>query len=161
VICDTCVCDEKGANLAWELSPFRNAYVLDPGRTEDQVDMTEPSKFTLYLFRYVDNVVSGEFVNLAIALVENSDSLDRFVGFKVMKDWARLKQFFPRADVDNLRSWCNNLSNEIKRAECSADLLATLENASTNIDLKVESHAVLSHKATEAELTSLATSYLH
>src|SRR5258706_13404085 len=128
-----------------EFSHFENDAFTIWHRTEDQGEMTEPSKFTLYVFRYVDNVVNGEFVNLALALVEVSDSLDRFVGFEVMQNWARLKAFFPNADVGNIKSWCNNLSNDIQRPNDSAELFVTLENASTNIELTVESHAVLSN----------------
>ena len=122
--------------------------------------MTEPSKFTFYVFRYIDNIVSGEFVNLAICLVEDSDRPDRFIGFEVMQDWDRLKSFFPRADVGNLKSWCHNLSNDLRQTKQSSDLIRTLENSSVNIEVFVESQAVLSHKQPETELRLLADTYL-
>jgi len=122
--------------------------------------MTKPSKFNFYVFRYLDNVVSGEFVNLAICLVEDSDRADRFVAFEVMQNWARLQAFFPNADVENLKSWCRNLSNDIHQAKRSADLFRMLENSSGNIDVSVHSQAVLSHKQPEAEMKFLADTYL-
>lgn len=122
--------------------------------------MTDPTKFKFYVFRYLDNVVSGEFVNLAICLVEDSEHPDRFVGFKTVQDWARLKAFFPQADVENLKSWCHSLSSDIHQAKRSADLCRALEDSSGNIEVSVTSQAVLSHSEPEAEMRFLADAYL-
>jgi hypothetical protein len=128
--------------------------------TENCAVMTDETKFKLYLFRYTGNIVSGEFVNLAVCLVEDSDYPGRFVGFEVLKDWSRLKGFFPDADVNFLKSWCHNLADDIRQAKRSADLFQTLENSSGSIDVSVESRAVLSHKQPEAEMKFLTDSYL-
>ena len=143
--------------MGQDFSRFENIVVM----RNDEVESVEPGRLKLYLFRYVDNVANGEFVNLAIALVEESAAIDRFVGFSVMEDWVRLKAFFPNADVENLKSWCAFLSDEIQRTKVSAELSVTLENASTNIEVTVQSQGVLSLKSPEDEMKSLAGLYLH
>jgi hypothetical protein len=122
--------------------------------------MSEATKFKLYVFRYSDNVISGESANLAICLVEDSDHPDRFVGFEIIKDWSRVKGFFPNADVEFLKSWCHDLANQLNQAKGSADLFSTLENCSGNIAVSVDSQALLSHKRPNVEMKFLTHSYL-
>lgn len=122
--------------------------------------MVEETKFKLYVFRYIDNVIGGEFVNLAICLVEESDRSARFLGFEAIKDWSRLKSFFPHADVDSLKSWCDGLANDLQRSNGSRELFGELENLSGNIAVTVWSRPLLSDQPPEVEMESQANLYL-
>jgi len=153
-------CDESRARTGTQVLKLELRDHCWHSNTGNCVVMTDEIKFKLYVFRYSGNIVSGEFVTLAICLVEDSDHPDRFVGFEAMKNWSRLKGFFPKADVEFLKSWCRNLADEIRKAKRSVELFQTLENSSGSIDVSVELRAVLSHKQPEAEMKFLTNSYL-
>ena len=118
----------------------------------------EPNKFKLYIFRYVDNVLRGESVNLAICLVEDSEHPPRFMGFETIQDWARVQSVFPMADIESLKSWCGGTARDLQQSNSLLELLSELENLSTNIT--VHSQPLTSDKSPDVEMRVQAALHL-
>jgi hypothetical protein len=114
----------------------------------------------LYIFRYVQNVVSGEFANIAVCLVEDSPDPKRFICFETTNDWVALHRFFPDADIEFLRNWCRGVAAEIRATKTPEQLLSVLENLSTNIDVVVSRYQLTKDQGFEHEIRALISSYL-
>ena len=122
--------------------------------------MTEPTKLKLYVFSYIGNVVRGEFANVAICLVEISDSPDRFIAFDITRNWSRIQAFFPQADTAAVRNWCVALKDDVLQPGRTQDSLNFLESLSGTVSVSVQEKAMLTSKPPAEEMQSLVALYL-
>ena len=121
-----------------------------------------------FLLRYVPNVVKGEFVNIAVVLLEEGEN--GFTDVRFLRDWRRVRGVNPDADIELLESYeeelrrllrsrapeISNYRGPMSRREW---LLAELEKSLSGTLELAPMKAVLT-ESPPAELGLLAQAYL-
>lgn len=69
--------------------------------------MTDFKQCDFFLLRYVPDVVKGEFVNIGVALLEDSDG--GFTGVRFVRDWRRARGLDPEVDTELLEAYEEDL----------------------------------------------------
>ena len=93
--------------------------------------------FQIFVVRYVGDLTSGKFMNIAICMSEISGRDDRFLACQYTEEWDKLEVLFPDADIDFLKDWCE----AVRKGFCSPDtnrmVQEGLEDCSCNIDVSL------------------------
>jgi hypothetical protein len=85
-----------------------------------------------FLLRYVPNVLTGEFVNIALVMWESGEGAQNFRNVRLRQDWNRVLQFDPDTDIEVLAALCAEISNLLQSAPDLQLLIRKLENSLCN-----------------------------
>ena len=123
--------------------------------------MTERRNYILMVFRYIENIVREEFVNLAVCLVEDRDAADSFAGFVPTQNWERIQAFFPQADISFLREWCAATLHYVEsHADPNKVLIEKLSVIDGNISVVVHKRGMQTANSPTDEMHELTKMYL-
>jgi hypothetical protein len=92
--------------------------------------------FEFFLLRYMPNVVKGEFVNIAVVLIEstaNEPGLEPFADVRFARDWQRVRCLDPQADVEMLLALEREIRAELATTHGRDDLLHRFEDSFSNV----------------------------
>lgn len=67
-----------------------------------------------YLLRYVPDAVKGEFVNVGVVLLENSESTGAFTDIQLTRDWRRVRCLDPDVDTALLQALVQDLRSKLQ-----------------------------------------------
>ena len=93
--------------------------------------------FQIFVVRYVGDITSGKFMNIAICMSEISNGDGRFLACEYTDEWEKLKVLFPDADVEFLKDWCDAVRKEFCCPDTNRMVQDGLEDCSSNIDVSV------------------------
>jgi hypothetical protein len=92
--------------------------------------------FEFFLLRYVPDVVKGEFVNIAVLLIEsgaNEPGLEPFADVRFARDWHRVRCLDPQADMEMLGALEREIRAELATRHGRDDLLHRFEDSFSNV----------------------------
>jgi SOS regulatory protein LexA len=96
-------------------------------------EQSPAGEFDCSLFRYVPNILSGEFLNIGLVMWGLADDAHAFSGLRFRQDWSRILQFDPDADVEVLAAMCTEISVLIEETSDRGLVRRKLENSLSNI----------------------------
>lgn len=109
-----------------------------------------------FLFRYVPDVVKGEFVNIGVLLREAAGAETRATGVRFTRDWSRVRCLHADADVALLEGLEQEISDRVRVGVSAREpkaVLEVLEDSLSNSVQMTEPRATLAENvATEIEL---------
>ena len=76
--------------------------------------MASLRKCEFYVLRYLPDVVKGEFVNVGVVLLENSEGESAFSDMRLTRDWRRAQCFDPDIDIGLLQAFEDDLRNRLQ-----------------------------------------------
>ena len=76
--------------------------------------MADIRKCEFFVLRYVPDVVKGEFVNVGVVLLENSEADAAFTDVQLTRDWRRARCLDPDIDVGLLESLVQDLRGKLQ-----------------------------------------------
>jgi hypothetical protein len=125
--------------------------------------MAGKKQLEFFLLRYVPNVLSDEFVNIGVVLVEpetnEAPGEDRFADARFTRDWQRVSRVDPQADVEMLVALGRDLRARLAAPWDREVLLRTMkESFSNTIQLSPVRRCQAEDPAREIE--TLASMYL-
>ena len=125
--------------------------------------MAEKKQLEFFLLRYVPNVLSDEFVNIGVVLVEpetnEAPGGDRFADARFTRDWQRVWRVDPQADVEMLVALGREVRGRLAAPQDREVLLRTMkESFSNTIQLSPVRRCQAEDPAREIE--TLASMYL-
>lgn len=85
-----------------------------------------------YLFRYVPNAVSGEFINIGLMMWEPGENLEAFADIRFRQDWNRVLQFDPEADIAFLAAASSEICLLVNNSADRAGAIRKFEHALSN-----------------------------
>jgi SOS regulatory protein LexA len=94
---------------------------------------SQAADYECRLFRYVPNVLSGEFLNVGLMMCDSMLSDQGFADLRFRQDWSRILQFDPDADVELLAAVCSDISTTLQSTSDRALLKHKLENSLSNV----------------------------
>ncbi len=117
--------------------------------------MQERVPCEFFLFRYVPDVVKGEFVNIGVLLRETADRGARVSEVRFTRDWSRMRCLDADADVALLEGLEQEIAERLRGGVSARDpkaVLETLEDSLSNSIQMTEGKATLAENAaTEIE----------
>jgi hypothetical protein len=99
--------------------------------------------FQIFVVRYVGNIASGKFMNIAICMSEISDGDRRFLACECTDEWEKLEAQFPDADIDFLKEWCEAVRKEFCCPDTNRMVQERLEDCSSTIDVSVSRRTLM------------------
>src|SRR5579863_4465210 len=122
--------------------------------------MTDESKLkkcTLFLVRYVPDLVRDESVNIGIFLYSPQE---RYLGSMFTDDFRRVKRFHPRADVELLRELQPDFEKQIEEHESDLEsYIQSMQESFSNLIQLAEPHTWLLAEP-QNEIQSLFARYV-
>lgn len=118
--------------------------------------------FEFFLLRYVPDVVKGEFVNIAVVLIEagaNEPGLEPFADVRFARDWRRVRCLDPQADVEMLAAVEREIRVELATPHGRDDLLHRLEDSFSNV-IQLSPRKGCFAENPEREIEIMASTYL-
>ncbi len=118
--------------------------------------MQERVPCEFFLFRYVPDVVKGEFVNIGVLLREAAGVGTRATGVRFTRDWSRVRCLHADADVALLEGLEQEITEQVRVGVSAREpkaVLEVLEDSLSNSVQMTEPRATLAENvATEIEL---------
>ena len=118
--------------------------------------MQERVPCEFFLFRYVPDVVKGEFVNIGVLLREAAGAGTRTPGVRFTRDWSRVRCLHADADVALLEGLEQEIAERVRVGVSAREpktVLEVLEDSLSNSVQMTEPRATLAENvATEIEL---------
>ena len=94
---------------------------------------SQTADYECCLFRYVPNVLSGEFLNIGLMMCDLTLTEDSFADLRFRRDWNRIVQFDPNADMEMLSAICGEISTLFQDAPDRALVKRKLESSLSNV----------------------------
>jgi hypothetical protein len=111
--------------------------------------------FQIFMVRYVGNIASGKFMNIAVCMSEISDGDSRLLACECTDEWEQLEALFPGADIDFLKDWCEAVRKEFCSPDTNRMVQERLKDCSSNIDVEVSRMTLLATDDPDRELRKL------
>ena len=92
---------------------------------------SESGVYECSLLRYVPNVLSGEFLNIGLMMSDLSAE-QSFSDLRFRRDWSRILQFDPEADVEVVAAMCAEISVVLQNAPDRSEVRRKLANLLCN-----------------------------
>jgi hypothetical protein len=87
-----------------------------------------PRQLQFFTLRYTPNIVTGEFINIAVILVDPSGG---FWGVRFVSDWHQVLAFDPDADIEMLEALGNDIEGQFRSGK-GKEILKTMEDSFSN-----------------------------
>jgi hypothetical protein len=81
-----------------------------------------------FTLRYAPNIVTGEFINIAVILFDPSGG---FCGVRFVNDWQRVRTFDSDADVEMLEGLSRDIEGQFRSGK-GEEILKTMEDSFSN-----------------------------
>src|SRR4051812_16226963 len=96
--------------------------------------MHPASEFECFVFLYVPNVLTGEYINVGVVMWElrHGENLPR-VETHFRQDWNRVLQFDPDADLELLAGICTEISLLLQQSPERQTVRRKLETSFSNV----------------------------
>src|SRR5690242_8552405 len=91
--------------------------------------MAERRQLEFFLLRYVPDAVKGEFVNFGVMAFENGPEGSQLIDVRITKDWGRVENLDPEADLDVLEALGKELRTGIGQKSNQIALLKRMEDS--------------------------------
>jgi SOS regulatory protein LexA len=121
--------------------------------------MHQASEFECFLFRYVPNLVTREYVNVGVVMWELAEVEQARVETHFRQEWSRILQFHPDADVEWLVAACTEISLLLQQSPDRARLRKKLETSLSNV-LQLSDCWTIRTGEPAHEISTLAAMYL-
>jgi hypothetical protein len=116
---------------------------------------TMSRQLQFFTLRYTPNIVTGEFINIAVVLYDPSGG---FCGIRFVSDWQRVRRFDADADIKMLEALSVDIEGQFRRGK-GEEILKTMEDSFSNaVQLSPRTFHLVSDPAQEIE--KLAFRYL-
>ena len=122
--------------------------------------MVEKRKLEFFLLRYVADAVKGEFVNIGLVALQAANDEAKLLDVCLPRDWERVLRSDPQADVNVFEAMQRELQREIGETRERAALLRRIEDSFSGALQMSPVIPVLTEKAVEEEIQTLAKMYL-
>ncbi len=105
--------------------------------------------------RYTPNIVTGEFVNIAVILFDPSGG---FCGVRFVSDWQHVQIFDPDADIEMLEALRRDIEGQFRSGK-GEEILKTMEDSFSNA---IQLSPGTTHQVNDPgkEIEKLASRYL-
>ena len=118
--------------------------------------------FDFFVLRYVPDIVKGEFINIAVVLMQFGPidpGLGLLAEVRFARDWQRVRCLDPRADVEMLAALEREIRAELSTPHGRADLLHQFEDSFSNVIQLSSIKGVLTEDP-KREIEVMASMYL-
>jgi hypothetical protein len=95
--------------------------------------MTEKRQLEFFVLRYVPKVVTEEFVNIAVVMLEPTIDSRGFAAVLFVESWKRVKSLDPGADIEMLDAFKQEVSEQLQDVTHREELLRLLEDSFSNV----------------------------
>ena len=95
--------------------------------------MADRRQLEFFLLRYVPDAVKGEFVNFGVMAMENGPEGSQLIDVRITKDWGRVENLDPEADVDVLEALGKELRAEIGQKSDQTTLRKRMEDSFSGV----------------------------
>ena len=119
---------------------------------------TQAPELACFLLRYVPNVLTGEFVNIGLAMWESVHGEENLVDIRFRQDWNRVLQFDPDADIEVLAAVCMEMSLLLQQSPDRAVIKRKLESSLSNV-IQLSDCWIVHAENPAREMDKLATTY--
>jgi hypothetical protein len=89
---------------------------------------TIPRQLQFFTLRYTPNLVTGEFINIAVILFDISGG---FCGVRFLSDWQQVEAFDPDADITMLEALGREIEGQFRRGK-GEEILKTMQDSFSN-----------------------------
>jgi hypothetical protein len=87
-----------------------------------------PQQLQFFTLRYMPNIATGEFINIAVILFDPSGG---FCGVRFMTDWQQVQAFDPDADIKTLEAVGREIEEQFRSGK-GEEILKTMEDSFSN-----------------------------
>jgi Protein of unknown function (DUF3037) len=95
--------------------------------------MTEKRQLEFFLLRYVPKVVTEEFVNIAVVMLEPSSDPQGFMDVCFAENWKHVRSIDPGADIEMLDGLKQEFIKQLEDVPRRGALLRLLEESFSNV----------------------------
>ena len=95
--------------------------------------MTEKRQLEFFLVRYVPKVVTEEFVNIAVVMLEPTIDSQGFADVRFAESWKQVKSLDPGADIEMLDALKQEFREQLQDVAQRGALLRLLEDSFSNV----------------------------
>jgi hypothetical protein len=121
--------------------------------------MTEKRQLEFFLLRYVPKVVTEEFVNIAVVILEPAIDSQGFADVRFAENWKLVKSLDPGADIEMLDALKYEVGKQIQDVARREQFLRLLEDSFSNV-VRVSPRKGCLADDPHQELALLASMYL-
>lgn len=121
--------------------------------------MTEKRQLEFFLLQYVPKVVTEEFVNIAVVMLEPTIDSQGFADVRFAENWKHVKSLDPGADIEMLDALKCEICQQIRDVARREELLKLLEDSFSNV-VQVSPRKGCLADDPHKELALLASMYL-
>jgi len=95
--------------------------------------MTQKRQLEFFVVRYVPKVVTDEFVNIAVVMLEPTSDPKGFMDVRFAESWKQVKSLDPGADIEMLDALKHEVGKQIQDIAHREALLRLLEDSFSNV----------------------------
>ena len=87
-----------------------------------------PRQLQFFTIRYTPNIVTGEFINIAVILFDPSGG---FCGVRFVSDWRPVRAFDPAADIEMLEALGREIEGQFRSGK-GEEMLKSMDDSFSN-----------------------------
>src|ERR1700726_4895395 len=95
--------------------------------------MTEKRQLEFFVLRYVPKVVTEEFVNIAVVMLEPTIDSQGFADVRFAENWQHVESLDPGADIEMLDAFKSEVGKQIQDVAYREEFLRLLEDSFSNV----------------------------